>query len=152
MGWRSQDVVHHTAQHCHLTVFLPVITTPSTRAFQHSNRAGCRKPMAKRVPDKLKLQSPNSGRPLCQRLHSAHLFIKTSFMQTRRSTQQAFSNTLSALYRAFDAVATWVTQLSWWKFFLFAALMLVAGKILQDELFSGGEEEITRTEHRARRP
>jgi len=73
-------------------------------------------------------------------------------MQTRRSTQQTFSNTLSALYRAFDAVATWVTQLSWWKFFLFAALMLVAGKILQDELFSGGNEEIARTEHSARRP
>jgi len=64
-------------------------------------------------------------------------------MQTRRSTQQTFSNTLSALHRAFDAVATWVTQLSWWKFFLFAALMLIAGKILQDELFSGGDEDIT---------
>jgi hypothetical protein len=72
-------------------------------------------------------------------------------MQTRRSTQQSFSNTLSRLYRGFDAVATWVTQLSWWKFFLFAALMLVAGQILQDELFSGGEEEITRTERNARK-
>jgi hypothetical protein len=69
-------------------------------------------------------------------------------MQTRRSTQQAFSNTLTRLYHAFDAVATWVTQLSWWKFFLFAALMLVAGQILQDELFSGGEEEIARTERK----
>jgi hypothetical protein len=64
-----------------------------------------------------------------------------SSMQTRRSTQQSFSNTLSWLYHAFDAVATWVTRLSWWKFFLFAALMLVAGQILQDELFSGGEED-----------
>ena len=73
-------------------------------------------------------------------------------MQTRRSNQQAISNTLSALYRGFDAVATWVTQLSWWKVFLFAALMIVAGKILQDELFSGSEEEIVRTEHNARRP
>ncbi|ALK96410.1 autolysin [Massilia sp. WF1] len=72
-------------------------------------------------------------------------------MQTRRSTQQYFSNTLSWLVHAFDAVATWVTQLSWWKFFLFAALMLVAGKILQDELFSGGEEEITRTERNTRK-
>ncbi|MGB9109961.1 MAG: histidine kinase [Telluria sp.] len=72
-------------------------------------------------------------------------------MQTRRSTQQTFSHTLSRLYHAFDAVATWVTQLSWWKFFLFAALMLVAGQILQDELFSGGEEEITRTERNARK-
>jgi hypothetical protein len=62
-----------------------------------------------------------------------------------------FPNTLSSAYRAFDAVATWVTQLSWWKFFLFAALMLVAGQILQDELFSGGEEEIARTEKRARK-
>ena len=70
-------------------------------------------------------------------------------MQTRRSTQQTFSNTLSALHRAFDAVATWVTQLSWWKFFLFAALMLIAGKILQDELFSGGDEDITFTERSA---
>jgi hypothetical protein len=72
-------------------------------------------------------------------------------MQTRRSTQQHFSNTLSRLYHAFDAVATWVTQLSWWKFFLFAALMLVAGKILQDELFSGGEEETMITERSARK-
>jgi hypothetical protein len=73
-------------------------------------------------------------------------------MQTRRSTQQAFSTTLSSLHRGFDAVATWVTHLSWWKFFLFAALMLVAGQILQDELFSGGEEEIARTEHKPRKP
>jgi signal transduction histidine kinase len=74
-----------------------------------------------------------------------------SSMQTRRSTQQNFSNTLSRLYHAFDAVATWVTQLSWWKFFLFAALMLVAGQILQDELFSGGEEETKLAERSARK-
>jgi hypothetical protein len=72
-------------------------------------------------------------------------------MQTRRSTQQHFSDTLSWLYRAFDTVATWVTQLSWWKFFLFAALMLVAGQILQDELFSGGEEETMLAERSARK-
>ena len=72
-------------------------------------------------------------------------------MQTRRSPQQAFSSTLSALHHVFDAVATWVTQLSWWKFFLFAALMLVAGQILQDELFSGSEEEIARADHKPRK-
>jgi len=72
-------------------------------------------------------------------------------MQTRRTTQQSFSNTLSRLYHAFDAVATWVTRLSWWKFFLFAALMLIAGQILQDELFSGGEEDPVRTERSARK-
>jgi hypothetical protein len=67
-------------------------------------------------------------------------------MEARRSTPQTISNTLSRLYRAFDAVATWVSQLSWWKFFLFAALTLIAGSILQDELFSGSEEEVVRTE------
>jgi len=72
-------------------------------------------------------------------------------MQTRRSSQQAFATTLTVLHRAFDITATWVTQLSWWKFFLFAALTLVAGQILQTELFSGGEEEIVRTERGARK-
>jgi len=50
----------------------------------------------------------------------------------------------SLLHRGFDATATWVTQLSWWKFLVFALLMLAAGSILQDELFSGNpvQEEI----------
>jgi len=72
-------------------------------------------------------------------------------MPTSRPTQQALSTALSSLYRAFDAVATWVTQLSWWKFLLFAALLLTAGTIVQQELFSGGEEDIVRTERSARR-
>ena len=63
------------------------------------------------------------------------------------SRQQQLTTLLTALYRGFDAVATWVTQLSWWKFFLFAALALIAGSILQDELFSGpGEETVVRNE------
>jgi len=45
------------------------------------------------------------------------------------------------LHRFFDSVATWVTQLSWWKFLVFAILMLIAGSILQDELFSSGPDE-----------
>jgi signal transduction histidine kinase len=72
-------------------------------------------------------------------------------MPTSRPNQQALSTALSSLYRAFDAVATWVTQLSWWKFLLFAALLLTAGTIVQQELFSGGEEDIVRTERDARR-
>ena len=72
-------------------------------------------------------------------------------MQARSSTHHYFSGVLSSLYRAFDAVATWVTQLSWWKFFLFAALTLIAGAILQEELFSGGEVEIAASERAARR-
>jgi hypothetical protein len=73
-------------------------------------------------------------------------------MQARRSTQQYFSSTLGGLYRGFDAVATWVSQLSWWKFFLFAALTLIAGAILQEELFSGpSEEDVVRAERASRR-
>ncbi|QNA88483.1 histidine kinase [Massilia sp. Dwa41.01b] len=72
-------------------------------------------------------------------------------MQARSSVHHPFSGILSWLYRAFDAVATWVTQLSWWKFFLFAALLLIAGAILQEELFSDGEAEIAAAERAARR-
>jgi len=67
-------------------------------------------------------------------------------MQARNTSQNHLSSVLSWLYRAFDAVATWVTQLSWWKFFLFAILTLTAGAILQEELFSRPAEEEARAE------
>ncbi len=63
-------------------------------------------------------------------------------MQARRTTPHIITSILVWAHRIFDATATWVSQLSWWKFFLFAALALIAGKILQDELFSGGGEEV----------
>lgn len=73
-------------------------------------------------------------------------------MQARDTTQQYLTGILSWLYRAFDAVATWVTQLSWWKFLLFAGLTLTAAAILQEELFNGpAEEEIARSERDAGR-
>ena len=73
-------------------------------------------------------------------------------MQARPTTPHYFAGTLSSLSRVFDAIATWVTRLSWWKFFLFAALTLIAGKILQEELFSGSsQEEVVRSERAARR-
>lgn len=71
-------------------------------------------------------------------------------MQARSSVHHYFSGVLSWLYRGFDAVATWVTQLSWWKFFLFAALTLIAGAILQEELFSGANEDLPRAERNGR--
>ena len=72
-------------------------------------------------------------------------------MQARRNTQ-SITRLLGWLHRLFDATATWVTQLSWWKFFLFAALALIAGKILQDELFSGsGEDIVVRADKQANR-
>ncbi|WP_426174098.1 sensor histidine kinase [Massilia sp. TWR1-2-2] len=71
-------------------------------------------------------------------------------MQARRLTPRTFTSILGWLYRVFDATATWVSQLSWWKFFFFAVVALIAGKILQDELFSaGGEEVVVRSDHKA---
>ncbi|RYE74627.1 MAG: sensor histidine kinase, partial [Oxalobacteraceae bacterium] len=73
-------------------------------------------------------------------------------MQARSTTQHHLAGTLSWLYRAFDGVATWVTQLSWWKFLLFAGLTLTAAGILQEELFNGpAEEEIARAERESGR-
>lgn len=73
-------------------------------------------------------------------------------MQSRSTTQHHLAGTLSWLYRAFDGVATWVTQLSWWKFLLFAGLTLTAAGILQEELFNGpAEEEIARAERESGR-
>jgi signal transduction histidine kinase len=46
------------------------------------------------------------------------------------------------LKRFFDATATWVTQLSWWKFFLFAILALAAAGILQEHLFSPDQQTV----------
>ena len=63
-------------------------------------------------------------------------------MQARRPLQQLITTLLDLLHRGFDATASWVTRLSWWKFFLFAALTMIAGSILQNELFSGSSEEI----------
>lgn len=65
------------------------------------------------------------------------------------SPPQLLKAILAWLQRAFDATTTWVTQLSWWKFFLFAALALIAGSILQDELFSSGtDEEVVISSHK----
>ncbi len=58
-------------------------------------------------------------------------------------THETFKTVLASLHRAFDRTATWVTQLSWWKFFLFAALALIAASILQEELFSPSVDEET---------
>jgi signal transduction histidine kinase len=68
-------------------------------------------------------------------------------------TQDTLKTAGAWLHRGFDATATWVTQLSWWKFLVFAVLMLIAGSILQDELFSSGpvEEEVVRSDKHPKR-
>src|SRR4051812_50227677 len=73
-------------------------------------------------------------------------------MEARRPPQPFIATLLASLHRAFDATTTWVTQLSWWKFFLFAALALIAASILQDELFSGTPELVeVRSEHQSKK-
>ena len=66
-------------------------------------------------------------------------------MPARSPLQDNLAATLARVHRGFDATASWVTQLSWWKFFLFAAVALIAANILQDELFSGREEVVMRS-------
>lgn len=48
-------------------------------------------------------------------------------------------NTLTWLNFAFDKTATWVSKLSWWKFFLFAVLLLASADIIQNTFFSPDE-------------
>lgn len=55
--------------------------------------------------------------------------------------QETLKMVLAWLHKGFDRTAVWVTQLSWWKFFLFAALAMIAASILQDELFSSSPDE-----------
>ncbi|MGO4381489.1 sensor histidine kinase [Pseudoduganella sp. RAF53_2] len=55
--------------------------------------------------------------------------------------QDTAKTVLAWLHAGFDKTANWVTQLSWWKFFLFAALSLIAASILQEELFSPRQED-----------
>jgi hypothetical protein len=46
---------------------------------------------------------------------------------------------MQTLSRAFDHTATWVTKLSWWKFFIFAILLIASGDLIQDTLFTSNE-------------
>lgn len=63
-------------------------------------------------------------------------------MQARSPLQQNVANLLTTLHRGLDATTTWVVELSWWKFILFAAVSLIAASIVQDELFSGSGEVV----------
>jgi hypothetical protein len=69
-------------------------------------------------------------------------------MPARSPLQQNIATIMASLHRGFDATTTWVTELSWWKFFLFAAVSLIAANILQDQLFSSsGEEVVVRSDN-----
>ena len=53
----------------------------------------------------------------------------------------ALAATIAWLRVAFDATATWVTQLSWRKFLLFAVLLMICGGIIQETLFSRQDDK-----------
>ena len=59
--------------------------------------------------------------------------------QTQQDLKIFASTAIRWLSKAFDQTATWVTQLSWWKFFLFVTLMMTSGAILQDTFFQADD-------------
>ncbi|MFA9275525.1 MAG: sensor histidine kinase [Candidatus Aquirickettsiella gammari] len=59
--------------------------------------------------------------------------------KTIETIQLVMRNTLTWLNIAFDKTATWVSKLSWWKFFLFAVLLLASADIIQNTFFSVDE-------------
>ncbi|HZX26659.1 MAG TPA: sensor histidine kinase, partial [Telluria sp.] len=61
-------------------------------------------------------------------------------MEARSTETSRLATLLAWLHRAWDTLSTWVMELSWWKFFLFAALTMIAASILQNELFSGSQD------------
>ena len=63
-------------------------------------------------------------------------------MPARSPLQQNIAAIMASLHRGFDTTTTWVTELSWWKFFLFAAFSLIAANIVQDQLFSSTSQEV----------
>lgn len=67
---------------------------------------------------------------------------------TLQTSKELATSFLRWLSKAFDKTAAWVTQLSWWKFFLFAIVTMIAGAILQDNLFSS-EESVVVTKKKA---
>jgi Histidine kinase len=62
--------------------------------------------------------------------------------ETLASLQKNASTATAYLSQSFDKIAGWVTQLSWWKFFLFAILVMIGASILQETLFSSGEDVV----------
>ena len=64
----------------------------------------------------------------------------------RHDMFDTFTRNLAALWPrlawAFDKTVTWVAQLSWWKFLLFAILMLIGGSLIEEALFSPSKKVV----------
>ena len=61
-------------------------------------------------------------------------------LEKLKQAQAIMAQIMAWARRTFDVVATWVTQLSWWKFCVFAVITLICGNILQESLFSPSED------------
>lgn len=69
-------------------------------------------------------------------------------IQTIKELITAFLHWLS---KAFDKTAAWVTTLSWWKFFLFALIMMIAGSIFQDNILNSDDGVIVTNKKAAKK-
>lgn len=65
--------------------------------------------------------------------------------ETTQKIIDLLRQTMVALGIAFDRTATWVGKLSWWKFFLFAILLLASGDIIQDTFFTDSTPRATKS-------
>src|ERR1700739_4833217 len=61
-------------------------------------------------------------------------------LEKLKQAQAILAQIMAWARRTFDVVATWVTQLSWWKFCVFAVITLICGNILQESLFSTSDD------------
>ena len=52
-----------------------------------------------------------------------------------RNLRKITSTSIKRVRHAFDAVVNWVTLLSWWKFFIFFCVVLIAANLMNDALF-----------------
>jgi hypothetical protein len=71
---------------------------------------------------------------------------------TLQTAKELSANFLLWLSKAFDSTATWVTKLSWWKFFIFATITIAAGAIMQDTFFTKEESVIVSKKHAPKKP
>ena len=63
------------------------------------------------------------------------------------NTQQFLKTAIAWLSQRFDVVATWVAQLSWPRFFVYAIIALIVGGILQESVFDSDPVEVVRVPH-----
>ena len=47
---------------------------------------------------------------------------------------------MRCLSHGFDHTAAWVSKLSWWKFFIFAILLIISGDLIQETFFSSKDD------------